>query len=124
MRAHLLSMHLFYRRHFLGEPGEMKHQSEEAKRARLTALRQGDLNISNTHHRQLRVLKHQAFEVQQQTPICTPATEVFVFSQASDSKVEGKSPQISGTWQGDTAAGWNLHHHASCWSPRKLCPPP
>lgn len=75
-------MHLFYRRHFLGEPGETKHQSEEAKRARLTALRQGALNISNTHHRQLWVLKRRAFEVEQQTPICatwTAAAKVFVF---------------------------------------------
>lgn len=68
-RAHLLSMHLFYRRHFLGEPGETKHQSEEDKRGRLTALRRGDLNISNTHHRQLQLLKRGAFEVEQQTPL-------------------------------------------------------
>lgn len=96
VRAHLLSMHLFYRRHFLGEPGETKHQSEKAKRARLTALRQGALNISNTHHRQLQVLKRQAFEVEQQTLVCatwTDAAKVFVFSKASNDKVRGRKSQ-------------------------------
>lgn len=107
VRAHLLSMHLFYRRHFLGEPGETKHQSETAKRARLTALRQGALNISNTHHRQLWVLKRRAFEVEQQTSVCAmraAAAEVFVFSVASNDKVEGENPQISGMPCDDTDA--------------------
>lgn len=99
-------MHLFYRRHFLGEPGETKHQSEKSKRARLTALRQGALNISNTHHRQLWVLKRQAFEVEQQTPVSVTwaAAEVFVFSELPNDKVKGENPKISGMAKGDTVA--------------------